>query len=384
MRSLFLVILLLATAMAGVAVPAFSGQVRSPVLAGSWYPEHESELRALLSSFLSQASPAIEGRLVALVVPHAGLPYSGPVAAWGYALLQKQPFDTVVVIAPSHRVAFDGVSVDTADYRTPLGVAQADAEFIAALQSAEPRIRAYAPAHAQEHAVEIQVPFLQIVLPKARLVSLVVGDQNDVTCQWLSKALVTTIRAFEGKRRVLVIASTDLSHFHDTAQADTLDRKVRDSITAFDPARLRACLADRSCEACGGAPLLSTMYAAAALGADQGRVLRYADSGAVSGDHERVVGYVAAAFSAGKPTQGAPAQPSPANQTTEGTYTQAERQTLHSIARAAIAAGLERKSYHPPADLPESLKTPAAAFVTLKRQGELRGCIGNVGAEPAA
>lgn len=360
---------------------AETGGVREPILAGAWYPGAAAELRTMAQGFLDAAAPVpAKGKLTALIAPHAGYAYSGRIAGHAYKLLQTQGCDTVVVLAPSHRVAFEGVSVyDAGGFRTPLGVMELDKEFIAKLKVKEPRVSFQPEAHRQEHAVEIQVPLLQVALPKAKLVPLVIAEQNTALCQDLAKALAAVVSESKNKS-ICLLASTDLSHYHDRKTAKALDAKVLESVEKFDPELLLRNLANKSCEACGAAPILTVMFAARELGADVGQVLAYGDSGDSSGDVDRVVGYLSAAFwrSTEKKavTAAAPRQPA------TGLTTSAEdRALLHRIAREAIQAGLENKEYAPPTPASAQLKTPGAAFVTLKKNGELRGCIGHVVAQ---
>jgi AmmeMemoRadiSam system protein B/AmmeMemoRadiSam system protein A len=347
---------------------------RAPILAGAWYPSDPGELRRSVQGFLDAAGqPPSKGKLLGLIAPHAGHAYSGKVAGHAYKLLMTQGCDTVVVLAPSHRVPFQGVSVyDAGGFATPLGVMELDKEFIAALKAKDARITFKPEAHDKEHAVEIQVPFLQVALPKARLAPLVMAEQNSQLCREIGAALAAVIRESKNKK-VCLIASSDLSHYHDRATAKRMDAKVLESVERFDPDFLVRNLAEKQCEACGGAPILTIMHAARALGGDLGQVLAYGDSGDSSGDLKQVVGYLAAAFwSTGKPLPAAETPKEPAPLPAE------DRASLHRIAREAVQAGLERKPYDPPAPSSERLKAPGAAFVTLKKCGELRGCIGHV------
>ncbi len=271
--------------------------VRKPILAGLWYPAASDELSAMVKGFLDQAHPAEpRGRILALVAPHAGYPFSGPTAAFAYKLVAEKPFDTVVVVAPSHHIGFPGVSVyDQGGFETPLGVMPLDQDFINRLKKADPTVEYFPLAHSREHSIEVQIPFLQTVLPKARLVPLVMGDQGSAAVSRLGAALAKTVSESRGKA-VLLVASSDLSHYHGQDQARAMDERVRASIQAFSAKDLAACLGEGTCEACGGGPVLAVMQAAQALGATQGKVLAMADSSLASGDTEAVVGYLAAAL----------------------------------------------------------------------------------------
>jgi AmmeMemoRadiSam system protein B len=270
-----------------------AGTVRKAAVAGSWYPGSAHALAAAVDRHLASTTRDVDGDLVALIAPHAGLMYSGPVAAHAYRLLRGRTFDVVILVGPSHFVGFEGVSVyRTGGYETPLGVAEIDTATAAALVEATPVVRDYPAAHAREHSLEMQLPFLQHLAPGVPMVPLVMGHQTAATARALGGALASTLSG----RRSLIVASTDLSHYYDAATAQTLDRVVIDCVTRFDADALQAALDERPDHACGGGPAVAVMRAARALGANESVVLRYADSGDVSGDKTAVVGYLAAAF----------------------------------------------------------------------------------------
>jgi len=266
--------------------------VRRPAVAGSWYPGSAAALEAAVDRHLQAATRDVAGDLVALIAPHAGLTYSGPVAAHAYRLLRGRTFDVAVLVGPSHFVAFDGVSVSIDDFETPLGAAVVDVPCAEALLGYDAIVRTYPAAHAREHSLEMQLPFLKHLAPDVPIVPMVMGHQTAWTAEALGDALAGVLRG----RRALVIASTDLSHYHDAATAASLDRVVIDCVERFDPGRLQRALDARPDHACGGGPTVAVMRAARALGAEDAVVLQYADSGDVSGDKSAVVGYLAAAF----------------------------------------------------------------------------------------
>jgi AmmeMemoRadiSam system protein B len=267
--------------------------IRSAAVAGSWYPGSAQALTAAIDGYLADAPRDVAGDLVALIAPHAGLKYSGPVAAHAYRLLRDRRFDVVVLVGPSHFVAFDGVAaVRSGGFATPLGVAAIDSEVAEAIASATPIIRDHDAAHRREHSLEMQLPFVQRLAPRAPIVPLVMGHQTGDTAYALGDALA---RALAG-RRALLIASTDLSHYYDAATAARLDSVVVECVSRFDPDRLQQALDRRPEHACGGGPTVAVMRAAKALGARDAVVLDRADSGDVSGDKSSVVGYMAAAL----------------------------------------------------------------------------------------
>lgn len=265
-------------------------------MAGSWYPDSAPALAAAVDRHLARADRddvVLGGELVAIISPHAGLMYSGPVAAHAYRLLRGRTFDVAVLVGPSHFVGFDGVAVaPSGGFETPFGVAPIDAACAANLSAAATIVREHPTAHAREHSLEMQLPFLQRVAPHAAIVPLVMGYQTADTAQRLAEALAAVLRG----RRALLVASTDLSHYHDRAAASRLDGTVIDCVSRFDTDALQYAFTVQPEHACGGGPTIAVMRAAELLGARHSALLAYADSGDVSGDKSAVVGYLAAAF----------------------------------------------------------------------------------------
>jgi AmmeMemoRadiSam system protein B len=269
------------------------------VVAGTWYPGSATALKRAVENHLAHAEagaasgPEELDELVAIVAPHAGLMYSGPVAAHAYRLLRDHPSDVIVLVGPSHFVRFEGVSVYAAGgFETPFGVVQIDEPCAKAIMQATAIVSDYPAAHAREHSLEMQLPFIQLVAPSTKIVPLVMGSQSSETSRALGDALGSALSG----RRALLIASTDLSHYHDALTASQLDRIVIDYVALFDEDGLQGALDRRPEHACGGGPTVAVMRAAHALGARDAVVLNYADSGDVSGDKSSVVGYMAAAF----------------------------------------------------------------------------------------
>src|SRR5712691_12310737 len=270
--------------------------VRHAAVAGSWYPGTAPALGAAVDRHLAHADLAgavLAGELVAIISPHAGLMYSGPVAAHAYRLLRGRTFDVAVLVGPSHFVGFDGVSIYLGDgFETPFGIAPIDDACAHALLASSPIVREHPTAHVREHSLEMQLPFLAHLAPGLPIVPLEMGHQTAATASALGDALAAALRG----RKALLVASTDLSHYHDAATASGLDRVVIDCVSRFDPDGLQAALDVRPDHACGGGPTVAVMRAARLSGARDAVVLQYADSGDVSGDKSAVVGYLAAAL----------------------------------------------------------------------------------------
>jgi len=268
-------------------------KVRPAAVAGTWYPGTASALAHAVDANMAHATRDVEGELVALIAPHAGLMYSGPVAAHAYRLLAGRRFDVAVIVGPSHFVGFDGVAVyASGGFDTPFGIVPIDAGSAAALAQASPLVREHAPAHAREHSIEMQLPFLAHLAPGLPIVPLVMGRQTAATANALGDALANVFRG----RRALLVASTDLSHYHAAAEAARLDAVVIDRVSRLDAEGLQAAIDANPEHACGGGPAVAVMRAARQLGARDAVVLHYGDSGDVSGDKSAVVGYLAAAL----------------------------------------------------------------------------------------
>ena len=243
------------------------------------------------------------GRLEAIIAPHAGLMFSGPVGAYAYkAAAENGPFDAVILAGPSHFVAFDGVALyPSGAFDSPLGPAPIDEPLGQALLAASPVIHPLPAAHAREHSLEMQLPFIRRLLPGAAIVPLLMGHQTRDTIEGLADALARVAADYADKR-ILLVASTDLSHYFDAPTAEALDRRVQDAVAACDSEGLLHIFeeypeAERGrFVACGGGPAIAVMHAARARGAQHGRVLKYMHSGQISGDNSAVVGYLAGAL----------------------------------------------------------------------------------------
>jgi AmmeMemoRadiSam system protein B len=281
--------------------------LRPAAVAGSWYPGTARAIADEVDRYLDAAGPVeVPGRLVALVSPHAGLRYSGPVAAHGYGLLRTlaggpgrgSRGPTVVLVGPSHRAAFDGVAAHSRGaWETPLGRAVIDEDLAQALLDADPVVFDDPDVHRGEHSLEMQLPFLQRLVPGLRIVPLLMGSQSREEVQALATALATGLAGGDA----LLVASSDLSHYQPAAVANRMDALAVEEVGRFDDEALLARLEVHRNVACGGGPVVAVMRAARALGADRATVLKYGDSGD-AGEHDKshVVGYLSAALTASR------------------------------------------------------------------------------------
>jgi AmmeMemoRadiSam system protein B/AmmeMemoRadiSam system protein A len=328
---------------------------RPPAVAGMFYPGDAATLRDELATCLSAAvvpaPTSAPGLLKALIVPHAGYVYSGGTAGKGYALLAPiaERIRRVVLLGPCHRVAVNGLAAPTVQaFATPLGSIPLDRAALDSLRDL-PQVIASDAAHAQEHSLEVQLPFLQTVLHDFMLVPLAVGHTG-------AREVAQVIARLWGGPETLILISSDLSHFHTHAEAQRIDGDTAESILA-----LRQLTSFE--QACGALPINGLLAVAAARGLKIERVAQ-CNSGDTAGDKSRVVGY--ASFALYEPAAVAADDPGPA---------------LLARARNAIAAQLGQ-ALQPEPDHP-ALAQPGATFVTLTQNGALRGCIGSLQAHRA-
>jgi hypothetical protein len=257
--------------------------IRNPAVSDLFYPGDTAGLQQMVRGYLESVTrPGDPPK--ALIAPHAGYVYSGPIAASVYASLVSAAagIDHVVLLGPSHRVPFYGVATSGADYfRTPLGDIPVDRQAVEALE-ALPQVRRLEAAHAQEHSLEVQLPFLQTVLQAFELIPLVVGDAS-------GEQVAEVLARVWGGDETLIVISSDLSHYHDYLTAQRMDRATSDAIVSLHPERL-----DYE-DACGRIPVQGLLLEAKRLGL-QGELIDLRNSGDTAGSKDQVVGYGAYAF----------------------------------------------------------------------------------------
>lgn len=359
-------------------------KLRPAGVAGAFYPTDRKTLIDTMDAMLSRVPPAkISGLIIGVVAPHAGYRYSGQVAAYTYGALKGQKFSRVIVIAPSHYESFNFTSVyEGTGYVTPLGTVQVDKLFAQRLAVMSSSIHLSERGHqatskGAEHAIEVQLPWLQHVLGSFVLVPIIMGDQSYESSRALGVALAKVMReemrhksgdAQGTANDTLIVASSDLSHYHSYADAEAIDRKTLSALEAWDYFSMSRNFETRVWEACGGAPIVAAMIAAERTGANHAQVLKYANTGDVTGDHARVVGYSSAVFikSRGENTAGI-----------SFSLSEAEKQSLLALARRSVESTVrDRKLYEPATTGNKALDQERGAFVTLKEGGNLRGCVG--------
>lgn len=349
-----------------LGMPAFAGPVKPPNVAGGFYPEDPKELSDEIDGHLAAAaSAAAEGHVGVAVSPHAGYRFSGAVAAHVFKALRQKTYSTVVVLAPSHFNSFQGAAIWPAGgFQTPLGTISVDEEFAGRLLKASSVVQEMPKVFDGEHALEVELPFVQKTWGSAKIVPLLLGQPDFKMCEQLAVALRTVIG---GRTDVLVLISSDMSHYHTYEQANQQDAGTLKAIVQLDLEGFWNGHVQRTMEMCGFVPVTVGLMLAKLQGLLP-QVLAYANSGDTAGDKSRVVGYGAVIFSRASADLNA-----------------GQQEFLLALARRSVEAFVKGQ------ELPEAqtqdarLKRVQGAFVTLMKNGQLRGCIGSViGGQPLA
>lgn len=340
---------------------SWSQGTRKAIAAGSFYDERAAVLSSQIDNFFRMAKKKdpLPERIFALIAPHAGYPYSGSVAAQAYRQVQGKDFKTVVIIGPSHRYGFEGCSIYLkGSYETPLGEAKVD-ESLASEISKASGFKYISQAHLMEHSVEVQVPFIQKALPQAKIVPIVMGYPTKETLFTLANALAKSLQ----NKNVLVIASTDLSHYLSKKKAQVIDANTISLIQSFKTNTLIRKLERRENIMCGGGPVVSTLLFAQEVGNAKVEILQYSDSSPKGRPETEVVGYMSAVI-------GSISESPPYSLSND------EKTALLRAARSAIDLYVKEKKIINFQTKSLNLLSKKGAFVTLKKRGQLRGCIG--------
>lgn len=372
------------------AQPKESVMVRQPAVAGQFYPADAKTLTTMVDSFVAGAEvPALPGRLVGIQVPHAGYPFSGPTAAHAFKLLKGMDSVTVVMFGTSHHVMLDRAAVyPRGSWHTPLGNVSIDEAMAKAIMAQDNFLADMPEAHAQEHSIEVEVPFLQRVLGNFKIVPIMLLEPTYEQCERVGKAVANAARG----KRVLLVASSDLYHGYSYTEANHVDSTTFGLMAKFDPKKFHDAYERGEAQACGGNGITAMMVAARELGADTAVVLAQTNSNDVVGERGGyVVGYSAVAFT-GRNPQTAPITPngtgkeslkspgasdSPGEQDSSG-LTEQEQKSLLGIARNTLNTYIKNGKVPEAKALTPRLAERRGAFVTLHESGELRGCIGYI------
>jgi AmmeMemoRadiSam system protein B/AmmeMemoRadiSam system protein A len=374
-----------------LAIVAVSGcarsetDVRPPAVAGQFYPADANRLRLAIQGFMKDAVPVTVEHPIALVAPHAGYIYSGQICADAYRQAAGNQYELVVILGTNHTTPrFSGISVFTKGaYQTPLGNALVDETAARALLTQDHDCTSNVEAQVREHSVEVQVPFVQVLFPSAKILPVVIGEPDLTMCTHFGQELAKVLKG----RKALIVASSDLSHYPAYKDAAKTDRETLMSLIKLDPAdfasKTDALVSGRipnlvTC-ACGEGPILAAMAAAKSLGATRGVIVSYANSGDTAlADLERVVGYGAVALTTGKGAPETEALDAPEAAPAESPLESADKKALLSIARETLHRYLTTDTVPLVRNVSPRLRSLQGTFVTLKKHGELRGCIGHM------
>lgn len=353
--------------------------VREPVVNGQFYEGNPERLKRDIKKYLDSAPEIkIEGDLIGFVEPHAGYIYSAPVAAYGYKQLIGKKYQTVIVMAPSHRYPFSGVSVmKEGIYRTPLGDVPVDSDLAEKICKYKPEEIRYVPqADAYEHSLEVQVPFLQETLESGwKIVPIVFGDADPETSKMVAEAILPH---FDPTKH-LMIASSDMSHYHPYQAACDMDKPALEKVEKLDIVGLWDGYSKRKLEFCGIGPVMTLMMYTKHWGG-KAKILKYANSGDTAGDKRQVVGYGCVAFSVepGRIKTVESKAESKVEDKVDFTVTEEEKKMLLAMARKTLEEKLingKDVEFNEPSEL---LDRELGLFVTLRlKNGDLRGCIGH-------
>jgi MEMO1 family protein len=356
--------------------------IRPAVVAGKFYSESPEMLRAAIRGFLEDAEPVSAPKPLALILPHAGYIYSGQIAADGYNQARGESYETVVILGTNHTSPhFSKIALYPGDgFATPLGTARVDRPIVEALMAASPDCVLTSSPHQNEHSIEVQVPFIQVIFPQAKIVPVIIGTPDAHLCERFGQTLG---RILQGKN-ALIVASSDLSHYPSHADAVAVDLPILAAIASLDPQRVQETIrlqmnkgiANLHTGACGEGPILTAIGATRAMGAKGGKVISYANSGNIAiGDRSRVVGYGAVALTAAATPPASKVKPlSPKADKLQ----QADKKALLGLARKTIIRYLTTETVPLARGFSPATQELRGVFVTLKKAGNLRGCIGRL------
>jgi len=356
--------------------------VRLPAVEGKFYPQDPQKLKQAIQQFLQDSKVFPLENPIALVAPHAGYIYGGQIAADAYRQVMGRSYDVIVILGVNHTTAgFSGVSLsDYQAFRTPLGDIPVDEKIIAALLSECRDCTRDRAVHVREHSIEVQLPFVQVLFPKAKIVPAILHPPDLNMCTRFGQALAKVLKG----RRALIVISSDLSHYPDSENAAKADRATLKAIATLDPGKVASLMRDLSLpnldtRACGEASILAGLTAAKALGATRAVVVGYANSGDVPvGDRSRTVGYGAMVLAPGSSQSDTKILDRAAPRSKAIPLRDTEKMLLLKLARSTIQRYLSTETVPLARNFPVRLEFPQGAFVTVKKDGHLRGCIGHM------
>ncbi len=357
--------------------------IRQPVFAGQFYAADSTLLTNQIKVFLKNAVPPKVDNAVAVIVPHAGYIYSGQIDADAYIQVKDNIFDLIIILGTNHTTAgFSGISVyPSGGFATPIGVADVDDKIAGELLKKDNDVNSDLTVHKKEHSIEVQVPFIKYLFPHAKILPIIVGEPNIKMCSRFADTLAGLIK----DKKVLIIASSDLSHYPDFDDAIKTDNKTLKSIAGLNPEKIVSEMQNQldknipqllTC-ACGEAPIIAAVELAKELGAGCASIISYTNSGYNSlGSTNRVVGYGAVVISKGKASSVVDVD----SVITNNLYklNSSDKKKLLKYARQTLEQYFAVQTVPLPRNMNPMLKIKRGVFVTLNKNGKLRGCIGRM------
>jgi hypothetical protein len=365
-RIIFLLMVLMA-----FSTQSWGDMIKEPNVAGGFYSADPKELSDFIDNLKDSTGPVPADRKVEIAIaPHAGYVYSGPVAAYTFKAIARNHYKTVVIIGPSHYFPFEGISVwPKGGFKTPLGVVSVDEDFAQALLKENPKFQFLPYVFEREHAIEVELPFLQKTFDSVRIVPILMGDPDPQVCRDLAVALDKLI----GQRDdVLILISSDMSHYYTYDVANQMDALSLQAIKEIDPQKFFEGCVSRKMEMCGFVPVTTALIYAKLRGIKHVEVLKHANSGDTSGDKSRVVGYSSVIFY--NDLLGS----SPSQDDGLRALSLAQKKELLKIARNSIETFVKTGKVPDITIKDARLNEIEGAFVTITKHGALRGCIGNI------
>lgn len=335
--------------------------IRKSVASGTFYPSDKATLSKLIDNCMSEIPITNIKDSKGFIIPHAGYIYSGKTASYAYSIIKKINPENIIIIGPSHKVSFDGFSIDTKEkYETPLVNLDINKKITNKLLQSNNTFSYKEEAHKVEHSIDVQIPFIAHSCPKAKITCIIAGN---ISGEQLNNATTLISKILNEHHNTIVIASTDLSHFHNSDQAIKKDNTAINAIINMDGQELLDSYRKQKAELCGLIPVLALMKIMDNSGYTSPNMLNYSHSGYSSGDNSSVVGYTSIIFE---------------KEQDEIDINNQLKVYLLNLARNSIKKklGLQVTELKEPEN--PLLRKKRGAFVTLHKQGQLRGCIGHI------
>ncbi len=357
--------------------------IRRPVFADKFYPADSTKLTNAIKAFLNDARPRAIENPIAIIAPHAGYIFAGQIMADAYNQVRGNEYDVIVVLGTNHTTAgFEDIGVyPKGAFATPIGMSKIDDKLADELIKEDPDVVVNLAVHAQEHSIEVQLPFIEYLFPRAKILPLIVGEPNIDMCAKFGKVLAGILKG----KRALIVASSDLSHYPGFDDAIEVDNITLKTIAGMDIKEIKSEMEgqlDRNIPqlvtcACGEAPILAAVAAAKALGADRASIVSYTNSGYTpAGAADRVVGYGAVVL--GKGSTSAMVNSGPPVVDYSYVLSSSDKKALLKYARQTLERIFSTSTVPLPRDFNPLLNMKKGAFVTLNKNGELRGCVGTM------